>query len=146
MTVGLDPSRSTVEPWVDALRGELLLRTGRREEGCAVLKEVVRALRAAPGPDAWSQGLFRLELLAKTARERATGIWPSSLRRRCSTTTVSTAEPTSRSASFSAKKVTRWAPRGNGGPHEVLAQCHPDLSERKQIAVESRSTADSRQR
>lgn len=69
MTMGLDPSRSMVEPWVEGLRGELLLRSGQRDEGRTVLKDVVRALRAAPGPDAWSQGLFRLESLARGAME-----------------------------------------------------------------------------
>jgi tetratricopeptide (TPR) repeat protein len=73
VTVGLDPSRSAVQPWVDALRGELLLREGKSEEGRAVLKEVVKALRTAPGPDAWSQGLFRLETLARGAM--AVGDW-----------------------------------------------------------------------
>jgi tetratricopeptide (TPR) repeat protein len=73
LTVGLDPSRSAVQPWVDALRGELLLREGKSEEGRAVLKEVVKALRTAPGPDAWSQGLFRLETLARGAM--AVGDW-----------------------------------------------------------------------
>ena len=68
-TLALAPRRSMVEPWVEALRGELLLRTGRRDEGRAVLKEVVRELRATPGPDAWSQALFRLESLARSARE-----------------------------------------------------------------------------
>jgi hypothetical protein len=67
--MGLIPRRSAVEPWVDALRGELLLRQGRREEGAAVLKDVVRALRATPGPDAWSQSLFRLESMGRSARE-----------------------------------------------------------------------------
>lgn len=65
----LDPPRSMVAPWVDALRGELLLREGQQEEGRAVLKDVVKKLRAALGPDAWSQGLFRLETLARTARD-----------------------------------------------------------------------------
>lgn len=69
VALGLDPPRSMVEPWVDALRGELLLRGGNREEGRAVLKEVVKALRAAVGPDAWSQGLFRLETMARCAME-----------------------------------------------------------------------------
>jgi tetratricopeptide (TPR) repeat protein len=67
LTLGLDPPRSMVEPWVEALRGELLLREGQRDEGRAVLKDVVRALRAAPGPDAWSQALFRLESMARSA-------------------------------------------------------------------------------
>jgi hypothetical protein len=31
------------------------------------LKEVVKGLRTAVGPDAWSQGLFRLETLARGA-------------------------------------------------------------------------------
>ena len=69
VTSGLAPRRSMVEPWVEALRGEVLLRTGRGEEGRAVLKEVQRTLRALPGPDAWSQGLFRLESIARSARE-----------------------------------------------------------------------------
>jgi tetratricopeptide (TPR) repeat protein len=69
LTLTLDPPRSMVAPWVDALRGELLLRAGQREEGRAVLKEVVRALRASVGPDAWSQGLFRLESMARGAME-----------------------------------------------------------------------------
>jgi tetratricopeptide (TPR) repeat protein len=66
---GLVPRRTAVEPWVESLRGELLLRTGNREEGRAVLKEVQRALRAIPGPDAWTQTLFRLESMARSAIE-----------------------------------------------------------------------------
>ena len=69
LTLGLDPPRSMVEPLVEALRGDLLLRAGGRDEGRAVLKDVVRALRAAPGPDAWSQALFRLESMARSAME-----------------------------------------------------------------------------
>lgn len=64
---GFDPSRGSVEPWVSALRGELLLRTGDPAAGSEVLRAVVRALRAAPGPDAWSLGLFRMESLAHSA-------------------------------------------------------------------------------
>ena len=67
---GLVPSRSLVSPWVEALRGECLLRSGRqKEEARTVLKQVVRGLRLAPGPDAWVQGLFRLESMARSARE-----------------------------------------------------------------------------
>lgn len=69
MTLGIDPQRSVVEPWVEALRGEILLRSGENEEGGAILREVVRSLRASIGPDAWSQGLFRLESLARSAIE-----------------------------------------------------------------------------
>ena len=73
VTLGLIPRRASVAPWVDALRGELLLRQGHRQEGAALLKDVVRALRAIPGPDAWTQSLFRLESMARSARE--TGDW-----------------------------------------------------------------------
>jgi tetratricopeptide (TPR) repeat protein len=69
ITMGLDPSQSMVAPWVESLRGELLQRSGQRDEGRIVLKDVVKALRAAPGPDAWSQALFRLESMARSAME-----------------------------------------------------------------------------
>jgi len=58
-----------VKGWVDAARGELLLRTGQKDEANTVLKEAVRELRAVPGPDAWTQALFRLETIARSARE-----------------------------------------------------------------------------
>jgi tetratricopeptide (TPR) repeat protein len=64
---GLDPTHSMVKPWVDALAGELLLRAGKNEDGRKLLKEVIKALRTAVGPDAWSQGLFRLEAMARNA-------------------------------------------------------------------------------
>ena len=66
---GIIPRRAAVAPWVEGLRGELLLRTGKGAEGRAVLKEVQRVLRATPGPDAWTQTLFRLESMARSARE-----------------------------------------------------------------------------
>jgi len=71
--IGLDPTRGMVKPWVEALRGEMMLREGRLDEGRAVLKEVVAGLRATFGPDAWSQALFRMESMARVARE--TGDW-----------------------------------------------------------------------
>ena len=70
---GVAPRRSQVEPWVDSLRGELLLRTGKTEDGRVVFMDVQRALRAIPGPDAWTQTLFRLESMARSAME--TGDW-----------------------------------------------------------------------
>jgi tetratricopeptide (TPR) repeat protein len=70
---GIGVSRGQVQPWVDTLRGELLLREGKREEGRRVLEEVARTLRALPGPDAWIQALFRLEAIAGAARD--TGEW-----------------------------------------------------------------------
>jgi hypothetical protein len=51
------------------LRGEVLLRSGRLPEGRTVLENVEVALRALPGPDAWIQALFRLELIARAARD-----------------------------------------------------------------------------
>ena len=69
LALGLDPPRSMVEPWVEALRGDLLLRSGKRDEGRVVMKDVVHGLRTAVGPDAWSQALFRLETMARSAME-----------------------------------------------------------------------------
>ncbi len=66
---GISPPRSAVEPWVNGLHGEMLMRAGKSEESQAILKGVIQALRSTPGPDAWSQGLFRLESLARNAME-----------------------------------------------------------------------------
>ena len=62
-------SRSAVDPYVDGLRGELLLREGRRAEAAPLLKDVQRRIRAVPGPDAWTEALYRLESIARAARE-----------------------------------------------------------------------------
>jgi tetratricopeptide (TPR) repeat protein len=66
---GIAANRAIVAPWVDALHGELLIRIGNVDEGRKALKDVQRALRATPGPDAWIQTLFRLESIARSARE-----------------------------------------------------------------------------
>jgi tetratricopeptide (TPR) repeat protein len=66
---GINVSRGATQPWVDTLRGEILLRAGKRAEGRALLEDVERALRAIPGPDAWIQALFRLESIARLARD-----------------------------------------------------------------------------
>ena len=66
-------SRSSVDPYVDGLRGELLLREGRRAEAEELLKDVERRIRAVPGPDAWTEALYRLEAVARAAR--AAGDW-----------------------------------------------------------------------
>jgi len=66
---GTSVSRGQTQPWVDTLRGELLLREGDRAEGRRVLEGVARTLRGLPGPDAWIQALFRLEAMARTARD-----------------------------------------------------------------------------
>jgi tetratricopeptide (TPR) repeat protein len=69
LTAGIVVSRASVEPYVETLRGEILLRSGRMADGRARLQEVQRRLRALPGPDAWIQALFRLEAIGRTARE-----------------------------------------------------------------------------
>jgi tetratricopeptide (TPR) repeat protein len=56
-----------------ALQGEFHLRTAAREKGRATLDDVAKRLRAAPGPDAWSQALFSLDAMARAAR--AVGDW-----------------------------------------------------------------------
>ena len=58
---------------LEALQGEFLLRTGQRDKGRAVMESAARKWRSLPGPDAWSQSLFRLEALARSAR--AVGDW-----------------------------------------------------------------------
>jgi tetratricopeptide (TPR) repeat protein len=62
-------SRSSVEPYVLGLRGEVLLRSGARDTARALLKDVQQRIRAVPGPDAWTEALFRLEDIARAARE-----------------------------------------------------------------------------
>lgn len=66
---GLIVTRTSAQPWVDGLRGELLLRSGARAEGRQVLEALQRTLRGLPGPDAWIQALFRLELIGRAARD-----------------------------------------------------------------------------
>jgi tetratricopeptide (TPR) repeat protein len=51
------------------LQGEFLLRTGQRDKGRPMLQDLAKKVRAAPGPDAWTQALFTLESMARTARE-----------------------------------------------------------------------------
>jgi tetratricopeptide (TPR) repeat protein len=58
-----------VRPYIEALQGEFFLRTGQAEKGRAVLKEMMRKVRAELGPDAWTQSLFKLEAIARVARE-----------------------------------------------------------------------------
>ncbi|HEV8253924.1 MAG TPA: hypothetical protein VGQ78_04165 [Vicinamibacteria bacterium] len=70
---GIGLTRGGVEPYVDTLRGEILLRGETPAEGRALLQQVEQRLRALPGPDAWIQALFRLEAIARMAR--AVGDW-----------------------------------------------------------------------
>lgn len=58
---------------LEALQGEFLLRTGQREKGRQVMERAAQKWRSLPGPDAWTQSLFRLEAQARAAR--AVGDW-----------------------------------------------------------------------
>jgi tetratricopeptide (TPR) repeat protein len=51
------------------LQGEFFLRTDQKEKGRTILDQVARDVRALPGPDNWSQALFTLEAIARTARD-----------------------------------------------------------------------------
>jgi tetratricopeptide (TPR) repeat protein len=66
---GISVSRGQVKPYVDMLQAKLMLTTDAAKEGRAILQEVQRVLRATPGPDAWMSALFRLESVARAARE-----------------------------------------------------------------------------
>jgi tetratricopeptide (TPR) repeat protein len=65
----LNVTPGVVKPYANALRGEILLRSGQPEEGARLLREIQAQIRAIPGPDAWIQALFRLESIARVARE-----------------------------------------------------------------------------
>ena len=54
---------------LQALQGQFLLKTGQKDRGRAVLEDLVKKVRAAPGPDAWTQAIFTLDAVARTARE-----------------------------------------------------------------------------
>ncbi len=73
LAAGLVRTRPSVEPEVEALRAELLLRAGGSGEGRERMMKVAGALRAVLGPDAWIAALFRIEAMARVARE--TGDW-----------------------------------------------------------------------
>ena len=59
---------------LQAFQGEFLLRTGKAAQGRPMLEDVVRKVRARPGPDAWAQALFTIEAIARAARDA--GEWP----------------------------------------------------------------------
>jgi tetratricopeptide (TPR) repeat protein len=66
-------SPAMLKPYQDTLKGEILLRSGRVDEGARLLQEVQRTIRAELGADAWISAVFRLEAIARVARE--TGHW-----------------------------------------------------------------------
>lgn len=63
---------------LEALQGEFRLRTAQREQGRQGMERAAQKWRALPGPDAWTQSLFRLEALARSARQ--VGDWPLAAR------------------------------------------------------------------
>ena len=54
---------------LEALQGEFRLRTAQREQGRQAMERAAMKWRSLPGPDAWTQSLFRLEALARAARQ-----------------------------------------------------------------------------
>ncbi|PYR56132.1 MAG: hypothetical protein DMF91_22605 [Acidobacteria bacterium] len=54
---------------LERLQGEFFLRTGKTDKGRALLDDVATKVRAAPGPDAWSDALFTLEAIGRAARD-----------------------------------------------------------------------------
>jgi tetratricopeptide (TPR) repeat protein len=63
---------------LEALQGEFRLRTAQRDQGRQVMERAALKWRTLPGPDAWTQSLFRLEALARAARQ--VGDWPFAAR------------------------------------------------------------------
>jgi tetratricopeptide (TPR) repeat protein len=61
--------KSMVRPYIDALRAEILLRSGKKDEAREIFIDVQKRVRSIPGPDAWMQAIYRLELIARLARE-----------------------------------------------------------------------------
>jgi tetratricopeptide (TPR) repeat protein len=61
--------QALVAPALQELQGQYLLRSGQRDRAHATLEDLVRKIRALPGPDNWVQALFTMESIARTARE-----------------------------------------------------------------------------
>ncbi len=51
------------------LRAEILLREKNWDKANALMEKIEEEIVAVPGPDAWSEALFRLESIARVARE-----------------------------------------------------------------------------
>ena len=66
-------STSVVAQLPDAglLNAEILLRQGRTDKSDALFREIEKKIRAAPGPDSWSQAIFQLASIASSARDAA---------------------------------------------------------------------------
>ena len=66
---GASGGQALVAPALQELQGQLLLRSGQRDRAHAILEDLVRKIRALPGPDNWVQALFTMEAIARTARD-----------------------------------------------------------------------------
>jgi tetratricopeptide (TPR) repeat protein len=60
---------SFVSTDMSVLQGVFFLRTGQAEKGRLIIKQAMTKMRAERGPDNWTQALFQLEAIAKTARD-----------------------------------------------------------------------------
>ena len=65
--------RGLATNYIDILREELRLTGPNKQEAVAMLEEIEKKLRIPQGPDAWSQALFDMENIARTARQA--GAW-----------------------------------------------------------------------
>ena len=64
------PSNVTSEvPDADLAAAEIVLRQGKVGESNQMFRQLVARIRAVPGPDAWSEALFQLQAIARTARD-----------------------------------------------------------------------------
>lgn len=72
LKTGAEGAQLAAAPLV-GLQGEFYLRTAARDRGRQLVLEAAKRWRSLPGPDNWSQALFRLEALARAAR--AVGDW-----------------------------------------------------------------------
>jgi tetratricopeptide (TPR) repeat protein len=60
-------------PYVEGLRGEIVLKQGQAAQGTQMLKQLELAMRVLSGPDEWTETLFWLEDIFKAAR--ASNAW-----------------------------------------------------------------------
>jgi tetratricopeptide (TPR) repeat protein len=65
--------QALIAPALQELQGEYLLRAGQRDRAHAMLEDLVKKIRALPGPDNWVQALFIMESIGQTARD--SGDW-----------------------------------------------------------------------
>jgi len=61
--------QALVAPALQEVQGQYLLRSGQRDRAHAMLDDLVKKIRALPGPDNWVQALFTMESIARTARD-----------------------------------------------------------------------------